>query len=191
MRWIVFALLLANIGLFAWFQIWGRPAPVETNRPETVEKGERIRLLREMPEGELAAVEKSRQAGSRSRGSEQGEVCTIVGPFEEEYQGLDIVERLQALQVDAGLREIEMEGDMRYWVFLTPLGSSREAFNRLRELQAGGVDSYVIPKGSLENGISFGIFSERRAPTSWRRNCGNAKSRHGYGRSRRLIWSAG
>jgi hypothetical protein len=70
------------------------------------------------------------------------------------------VQRLRALQVDAVLREIEMTGQMRYWVFLPPLDSRREAFRKLRELQAAGVDSYVIPKGSLADGISFGIFSE-------------------------------
>jgi hypothetical protein len=54
-----------------------------------------------------------------------------------------------------------MQGDVRYWVYLHPLGSRREAYSKLRELQSRGVDSYVIPSGSLTNGISFGIFSER------------------------------
>ncbi len=160
MRWIVLALLLANIGLFAWFQTAGRPsvAPVDTATRPVAEEGERIRLVREVPRDQLSAVEVQRpEPGSQAQGEQ---LCTLIGPFAEEYQGQDIVERLRALQVEASLREIEMRGQMRYWVYLTPLGSKREAFSKLRELQAAGVDSYVIPKGSLTNGISFGIFSE-------------------------------
>ncbi|WP_238152112.1 SPOR domain-containing protein [Microbulbifer sp. A4B17] len=89
------------------------------------------------------------------------QLCTLLGPFAEEYRGEDLLQRIQSLQVKAELREIEMQGQMRYWVYLPPLSSRREAYNRLRELQSQGIDSYVIPKGALENGISFGIFSER------------------------------
>ncbi|MFC6634486.1 hypothetical protein [Microbulbifer taiwanensis] len=163
MRWILLALLLANIALFAWFQTGGRPsAPgVESIPAASVEGGERIQLVREVPPDRLQEVVEPQKPQPREREPASAEqLCSLIGPFEEEYQGQDIVERLLALQVDGSLREIEMEGQMRYWVFLAPLGSRREAFNKLRELQAAGVDSYVIPKGSLTNGISFGIFSE-------------------------------
>ncbi|SDK82377.1 SPOR domain-containing protein [Microbulbifer yueqingensis] len=172
MRWIVLALLIANAGLFAWFasERPGAP-PVEAPELGLAEEaaGERVKLLREVDPDELSrrpapaqepeAVEpEAPAAGTEPAGGEP--LCTLVGPFEESYQGEDLVQRLQALEVQAELRDVEMEGQMRYWVFLDPLGSRREAFNRLRELQSAGVDSYVIPKGSLTNGISFGIFSE-------------------------------
>lgn len=169
MRWIVLALLLANIGLFAWFQAAGRPsgAPVDTAARPLAEEGARIQLVGEVPRDQLRAAAAPPKPKPRQQKSDTPEqLCTLIGPFAEEYQGQDIVERLQALQVEASLREIEMPGQMRYWVFLAPLGSKREAFNKLRELQAAGVDSYVIPKGSLTNGISFGIFSERERARS-------------------------
>ncbi len=99
--------------------------------------------------------------GSDTAAASAASLCALVGPFEEAYQGEDVAQRLNALQVSARAQEIAMQGQMRYWVFLAPLSSTREAFRRLRELQSEGIDSYVIPKGSLENGISFGIFSER------------------------------
>ncbi|WP_237060405.1 hypothetical protein [Microbulbifer sediminum] len=133
------------------------------------ESGSSIRLLSEIDPGELqsrgdpvpASPEPARDIEDNSDAAAgPGEVCTLVGPFEESFQGEDVIQRLRALQVQAELRDVEVEGQMRYWVYLEPLGSRREAFNKLRELQAAGVDSYVIPKGSLTHGISFGIFSE-------------------------------
>ncbi|WP_323847302.1 hypothetical protein [Microbulbifer magnicolonia] len=163
MRWIVLALLFANIGLFAWFQTAGRPAvsPADARARPPAEEGERIALVREVSREQFAAAPvppTPEPPKPKAAGTEQ--LCTLLGPFVEEYQGRDIVQRLQALQVEGRLREVEMDGQMRYWVFLAPLGSRREALRKLRELQAAGVDSYVIPKGSLANGISFGIFTE-------------------------------
>jgi len=158
MRWIVLALLLANLGLFAWYQYAGAPAAAVVGPPAAESAGgERIRLLSEVPADKLPKKKPPAPQPVASGGA----LCTMLGPFEEDYQGADIVQRLKALQVDAELRAIEMSGQMRYWVFLEPLGSRREAFRKLRELQGSGVDSYVIPKGSLTNGISFGIFTER------------------------------
>ena len=169
MRWIVLLLLITNLGLAGWFLSAGRaPQAVVQLPPETGAENS-IALVSEVAPEELArrtAPKVSRAAPAKPpvsnpavSGSAEA-LCTMVGPFEEEYQGEDVAQRLQALEVDARLREIEMQGQMRYWVFLAPLGSRREAYRKLRELQAAGIDSYVIPKGSLENGISFGIFSE-------------------------------
>ncbi|SEA51443.1 hypothetical protein SAMN05216562_3440 [Microbulbifer marinus] len=163
MRWIVFALLFVNLVLFAWFQTAGRPAvsPVPAGGTSMVEEGARLALVSEVSRQQLMARQPPQSQPTKPKPEPAAEqLCTLLGPFAEEYQGQDIVERLQALQVDGSLREIEMEGEMRYWVFLAPLNSRREAFRKLRELQAAGVDSYVIPKGSLANGISFGIFTE-------------------------------
>ena len=161
MRWIVLALLLANIGLYAWFRTADHaPVTVTQLSPDGPQAagGEQIRLLSEVPAGELPRAKKRPAAAPEPP---PGQLCTMLGPFAEEYQGEDIVQRLKALQVQGELRDIEMAGQMRYWVYLPPLDSRREAFRKLRELQGAGVDSYVIPKGSLTNGISFGIFSER------------------------------
>lgn len=161
MRWIVLALLLANAGLFAWFQAAGRaPATVATaDRGPVTGEGETVRLVSEVPAEQLAPApaEPDPTPEPKTRGES---LCTMIGPFEEAYQGEDVTERLRALQLDADLRELEMTGQMRYWVFLAPRETRREALRKLRELQAEGIDSYVIPDGSLTNGISFGIFSE-------------------------------
>lgn len=165
-------MLFANIGLYAWFQMAANSAskPVGSDRQSVQTQGAPIQLVREVATDQLKPIREKRKPERKGAPpASEGTLCTLLGPFTEEYQGLNIVERLAALQVDGRLREIEMQGQMRYWVFLAPLGSKREAFNKLRELQAAGVDSYVIPKGSLTNGISFGIFSERARAESLKR----------------------
>ncbi|WP_237068640.1 SPOR domain-containing protein [Microbulbifer guangxiensis] len=170
MRWIVLALVIGNLATFAWFRFFAEPAAEAQPATAPVrQEGARIDLVDEVPAESLGPPQPAPPPVERpaSKAERDGQtLCTIIGPVGEEYQGSDIVERLGALQVAAELREVEMGGQMRYWVYLSPLGSRREAFRKLRALQSEGIDSYVIPKGSLTNGISFGIFSERdRAET--------------------------
>lgn len=164
-------LVVANLGLLAWFLSSGKPSVAPVAPVAEDEAAASISLVSEVDPDELAPAQAqppapvNRDPGpQRPPASAQSvtsdALCTLVGPFDEDYQGEDVARRLRALQVEASLREIEMQGQMRYWVYLAPLNSSQEAFRKLRELQAAGIDSYVIPKGSLENGISFGIFSE-------------------------------
>ncbi|QKX16035.1 SPOR domain-containing protein [Microbulbifer sp. YPW1] len=171
MRWIFILLAVANLGLFAWFLSNDRPTAARVTPVIAAEEGGGISLVTEADPAALPAPEppskpeRSAVPARNARGGAEA-LCTMVGPFAEAYQGEDVARRLQALEINAAMREIEMQGQMRYWVYLAPLNSSQEAFRKLRELQAAGIDSYVIPKGSLENGISFGIFSEKdRAET--------------------------
>lgn len=173
MRWIVLLLVLANLGLAGWFLSAGRAPDTTMRQSSPVSADAGIALVSEVASEELArhnsqaATKAARGSGgarqaspAAGRDTAAAALCTLVGPFAEAYQGEDVAQRLQALAVAARSSAIEMQGQMRYWVYLAPLGSRREALRKLRELQSAGVDSYVIPKGSLENGISFGIFSE-------------------------------
>lgn len=88
-------------------------------------------------------------------------ICTLVGPFKKRLPAEYFVERLGALDVSASVELLEVPGDPGFWVYQEPESSRKAALRRLHELQAKGIDSYVIPKGELENGISFGLFSDR------------------------------
>ncbi|WP_160154569.1 SPOR domain-containing protein [Microbulbifer sp. ALW1] len=173
MRWIFLLLVVANLGLLGWFLTAERSPSAVTVSAAGSDDAAGITLVDEADPDSLVQPEAPTANAARppvvsggvdsprtTPASPSEPLCTLVGPFGEAYQGEDVARRLQALQVTAALREIEMQGQMRYWVYLAPLNSSQEAFRKLRELQAAGIDSYVIPKGSLENGISFGIFSE-------------------------------
>ncbi|QIL91442.1 SPOR domain-containing protein [Microbulbifer harenosus] len=177
MRWIFLFLAAANLGLLAWFvTTTSAPAPTAKSVPLAEEEGAgSIILLSEADPAQLRAGKQKPAAAPSDTPAERADtppaqLCSLVGPFDEAYQGEEVARRLQALQVPAAMKEIEMQGQMRYWVYLAPLNSSQQAFRKLRELQAAGIDSYVIPKGSLENGISFGIFSEEERARSLARD---------------------
>lgn len=88
-------------------------------------------------------------------------LCEMVGPFKDRQQALDFTERLVAMDVDAEVKEVELPAGSRYQIYLPPEDSHRAALRKLAELQAKKVDSYIIPKGELGNGISLGMFSKK------------------------------
>ncbi|GMG88660.1 hypothetical protein [Biformimicrobium ophioploci] len=161
MRWIALILLVANIGLFFWLGKQPAEKSSAAEKPLAVQ-GAAIEMLSELPPERVREV---RRQPARQAPPPQA-LCTMLGPVAEESDEALLDERFRALGLAAEVRDIEMQGAMRYWVYLEPLPNRKEAFRRLRELQAAGVDSYVIPKGSLTNGISFGIFAEEARASS-------------------------
>ncbi|BFM05581.1 hypothetical protein GCM10025791_38230 [Halioxenophilus aromaticivorans] len=88
------------------------------------------------------------------------ELCTVVGPFNNLAQADILVEQLAALNVPASLQKIEVPVKKNFWLYLEPMASKAEALKKLAELHAQKIDSYIIPKGDLVNGISIGLFVE-------------------------------
>jgi len=164
MRWIVGSLVVINILVLIWQLLTQDPAP--TPPPPTrpaAGNAETIKLLSELEEETLQAMmakrERLRLQPKPTEASTEP-LCTLVGPFEKILNAEYFVERLQALDVQGQVQEVEVPGELGYWVYLPSLSSRKEAFDTLRELQSKGIDSYVIPRGDLENGISFGMFSQ-------------------------------
>lgn len=103
-------------------------------------------------------VSESKASGAKLK--EASPLCTMIGPYEQLLQAEYAVERLAALGADVNVVPIEiMEGEL-FWVYLAPEVSEREALNRLYELQRKNIESHIISKGDLTNGISFGRFSQ-------------------------------
>ncbi len=164
MRWIVLSLLVANIAVFIYMQFF---AP-EKNTTELVvntrvsTSGDSVQLLSELESSSadiqsIAVVPKAvpvEQAVSDS-------LCTLVGPFPKLLRAEYFVEQLQSLNVNAEIRSIVVNSEPGFWLHLSPEKSRRDALRRLSELQARGIDSYVIPDGNLANGISLGMFSNK------------------------------
>lgn len=86
-------------------------------------------------------------------------LCTLLGAFSDPAAAEPVVQRLRALDIEAQVRNIEVPDGTGYWVYLPPELSRRAALRRLHELQAKQIDSYVIPRGELANGISFGMYT--------------------------------
>jgi ATPase subunit of ABC transporter with duplicated ATPase domains len=99
----------------------------------------------------LEARKERRQLQQQAYDNQQREIA----------QAERFVEHLRALEVDAIVQELEVPDGFSFWVHLPPEISKQAALRRLYELQAKQIDSYIIPRGELANGISLGMFTRR------------------------------
>lgn len=174
MRWIVTSLVVMNILTFAYFQLFVDSSPsgeqaasVAGTLPESVQP---IILFSEKPgRGSISAVRVAPEL--EGVGAESSQIvesvvpdqplCTLVGSFKRLLKAEYFSERLVALGLHAEVRHVVVASEPGYWLHLPPEVSRKEALRRLRELQSRKIDSYIIPSGNLENGISLGMFSNK------------------------------
>ncbi len=177
MRWIFLTVLAINIAILAygqWLRFDGGSArnvtqstpqePKLDSVPSLVllsevaaqkQPVESIRVIKDVGR-DVSAIDSSDVVPiSRS-------LCTLVGSFSGQAEAEYFVRRLNGLGVKAKVKNLLVSTTVGYWLHLSPLSSRKELLRRLSELQRQGVDSYVIPDGELENGISLGMFSERQ-----------------------------
>lgn len=164
MRWLFVFLIVLN-GIY-WLYLWRLPPaqPVaEAAPPAAVATGAAsLQLLAERPPPprEDPVLERLPEVAVEPP---PVPACLMLGPFAEMVSGRQVMERLRALDFAASLYRISVPGVPDYWVHIPPLPSRQAALTRLRELQAQGIESFVITEGDLVNGISLGLFSRQHA----------------------------
>lgn len=165
MRSIFFALVAINILVFA--MQWFADSPNKVQAPSVsatrANSNASLQLLGEST-SRVAKGEKSSNAKTSSPTeleTQGSSICTTVGPYAQLLHAEYLVERLEAMDVSAKIKAIEVPDGIGYWVYLPPEISEKEALRRLYEIQAKNIDSYIIPSGELTNGISFGMFNEQ------------------------------
>ncbi|MCC6075385.1 SPOR domain-containing protein [Pseudomonas sp. GCM10022188] len=160
MRWVFFLLLLLNVGLFAWQQRLtpdvsselSLRAPSATSQPVAS-----LQLLTEaQPVGQQAAVAELATAPA-------AESCLALGGFDGAERAGQLEQRLLSLDISARVITIDAAFGSDHWVYIPPLASSQASLRQLRELQARGIDSYLITEGELANGILLGVFPRLEA----------------------------
>lgn len=151
MRWIFLLLLLTNLVVFAL-----QPRPVSRLSSElslVAPSAEQLtvrglQLVTEVPSkgGEIA--------DSPSLNS-----CIVLGGFEALETARQLEQHLLSLDIEGRVVSTEVAFDSDHWVYLPSLASRQASLRLLRELQARGVDSFLITEGELVNGILLGVFS--------------------------------
>jgi hypothetical protein len=89
-------------------------------------------------------------------------ICYTLGTLTDRL----LAERVRSDLIEAGLAgEIRTEsrrGDLSgYWVILPPRSSLAQAQATVSQLQARGIDSFIISTGDYRNGVSLGFFHNR------------------------------
>lgn len=159
MRLIFLALLGANI-LFFGYEFWLDKPVTETISVTAVRQFGNLQTLAEQEKSTKNQVERRKITETQSGAPVASRNCQLVGPYAELVHAENLVERLHALEVASDIKHVDIVDGKSYLVYSKPEISDKEAFRRLHELQAKGVDSYIIPEGELTNGISFGQFGD-------------------------------
>lgn len=166
MRAIFILLLAGNLAFFGYhyfFAVKNETAP-QVRAAEVSAKVEGLQLLAEQPDTSMLQArvkpEMKKEVLFVDDEKPNAEFCTMIGPYSQLLQAEYAVERLVALGAAAHITPVEIKEGESYWVFLKPEVSEKEALRRLYELQKKNIESHVITKGELTNGISFGRFAD-------------------------------
>lgn len=173
MRWIVVALLVANLMAYGWYRYAVGPgADDAVPQVEGAPAGSALRLLDAAEDNsnptEMGAGASSAIAAEQSSVpvSPAASMCGMIGVFAEQISAKQVRDRLRALGAAADIVEVPVTLRTDYWVHMGPYPSREQAMAALRDLQQKGVDSFLIADGELANGVSLGLFRQRASAES-------------------------
>jgi hypothetical protein len=168
MRYIAIFLLLANMGYFGWnhYRPQSMVLPVSAESRPLLNSG--LILISEYQQGS---------------GAEADSICYRVGNFTtvDEANGFIALAETKSLSARLSLSGEPLSA--QYRVYLPPVSSRAIATMTLdalseRIVEAGlAIESYLITRGLLENGIALGVFADLAGATEVQ----NQLSEFGYG----------
>lgn len=159
MKALFFLLLAVNLVLAAFVLSDAAPRR-EDHRPELLQP-EKIRLLpaNAPPAAAPMAAPAAAEAPSPA-------ACLEWGPFRSSELAA-AEEAIGKLQIGRWLeaRQLEVEDDSGYWVYIPPLKSRQEAEQKIAELKSQGVSDYFLVQGDgkWKYAISLGMFRTEEA----------------------------
>jgi hypothetical protein len=161
LKWL---LLLANIGLLIYFNI-DRVLPQTPHIKWPELEPEKITVLTEaqlkaLPKKTLQAPVAVLENTTTTTDAPQKTMCAEWGNFTD--ASLEKAQKLAAqLAIQGTVNELSATDKKRYWVYIPPLTSSKEAQAYAAKLKNLGVeDLYVVQEPKWKYAISLGLFSD-------------------------------
>jgi hypothetical protein len=163
MKWLVWLLVLLNVGLLVYFNLdLIAPKPVAPDRSIQPEKLKILSAkdLEAMPK-KVALVASPEAAPVLASGASTS--CYKWGNFTKtNLPAAQVVLVRLGLQSDVN-QETEVQEDKRFWVYYPPLKTESLAKEKAAEIKALGVEELVIVQDSQwRNAISFGLFQDEQ-----------------------------
>lgn len=155
MRWLFVGVVALNLLYFGW-RLTLAPedvpsAPAAAPTEKTFPSG--LKLLSEAGASAVAPGDAPRPPALKG--------CPAVGPWATDADAKRVAGALSDAGMAASARVIELKGATVYWVYLPAFSQRALALRKLRELQAKGIDSFVVSDGSDANAISLGSFTAK------------------------------
>lgn len=153
MKWIILTLLVLNLAL-GGYQYWQTTQPVAQVAEPSVAQLNNL-AIDQATRNQLAELEQTVVAEPVVEPLQ----CIRITGIAAEDQADIIQSRLRALEVssDMSTRDEILRSD--YWVVIGPFETDQQGRDRLAQLQADDIESFLINQGRLAGGISLGLFS--------------------------------
>ncbi|MCF7981090.1 MAG: hypothetical protein K9K86_03845 [Pseudomonadales bacterium] len=176
MRWILYTLIAANLGYFAWQKVVATHvvAVAPRQQQQSTSKENKIKLLVEARDEAILIKQNDRwvseEKGVLSEGSDQeimqaavpiGAKCIQFGPFVDERAAQLFVNYLLALKFKPQTFQEAVSLEPFFWAYLPPFDSIYQALEAIRALKADGVEASLISEGALKDGLSLGLFEDK------------------------------
>lgn len=167
MKWLVWLLVLVNVGLLAYFNMDViAPKPTVGNKVISPEK------LKVLTGADIEAMPKkaaSVASATLLQAPEQAGVmvspssCYKWGNFTTtNLPSAQVVLVRLGLQAQVNQESIDLP-EKRFWVYYPPLKTAEQAKQKADEIKGLGVsDLYIVQDSQWRNAISFGLFSEEQ-----------------------------
>lgn len=148
MKWLIYFLLICNIGFAAWHF---RGLDTREDRVLDINNENQLVLLSEFKQQKKLAA------------SVAGKLCYSLGPFTQKSESGEAQKLLKAQNVATKRIRLRDTSRRGYWVIL-PASKSRKAANkyiqRLKKLKIK--DYFLVATGPQANAISLGVFSQKK-----------------------------
>ena len=171
MKWLVWLLLIVNVGLLAYFNLdFILPSTPLAKIAEI--NPEKIAVLAQKQIEALPKIVQEANPPTRPALNAEATITTPVNVcFEWGVFSANSLAGAQnaatRLALQATVKQQSFQQAKRFWVYKPPLRSAEDAQAKALELQALGVDDlFVVQEPKWRNAISFGVFEDEQLATN-------------------------
>ncbi len=156
MRWILAALVLANVGLFMWGSWYKETGQLQQPMARSPINPEKLRLISD-PTVKATLRPRRKQTVVKILQPVK-RICRAVGPFETNRSAMRAGTQMKKADLEYSLRTIEIK-EYRYQLYIPPRKSRKAAQAMQRKLSRLGFrDNALMFDKRIRNAISVGLF---------------------------------
>jgi hypothetical protein len=150
MKWIIYTLLLVNLGFGLWHY---RSVDLSSTQVPVDDDNLRLVLLKEY-------LTQQEQATNEPPGEVTAKRCNTLGPFKNKKSANSIRAELVALGISAERRTSKDNTRKGFWVLIPPEKNRSDAKAHITELKKQNIkDYFLVVTGEQVNAVSLGVFS--------------------------------
>lgn len=151
MKWIIYALLLANLG----FGLWHYRSQALSEETASTGDDDNLRLV--LVKEYLAQQDKPPATGKTQTAAS----CYTLGPFKSAKDVDAVRSQLKQAGLTTKRRTLKDTSRKGFWVYLPPTKTRGQARAEIKELKAKGVtDYFLVVSGDRTNAVSLGVFAQ-------------------------------